>query len=549
MDSLLRKTALLLCVLLLSCLAGPAFAEDSAAEFPPIDPAPDFGGKDIWFYSTSYTEDYWARYDASASHTEEEERLHAYRENLQAACNARIHEGTRGDWSSAVSEMIGFSWLGGEEDKLAVFIFSTDLVGSVLSAGAAAPVSCDLSAPYWNRNVTGLLTLGGKVYGAGTGSSQPAQCLYFNRRVLTDAGVDCGSLYDLQSSGEWTWGRFEEVLKQVLDSDKTEAAPLCGSQDDLYQIAVLSAGASFVDTDADGRLYPTVSGSAAKAALSWAKDLWKTYSAVRPEGASWNWSDQVWLDGQAAFRIGKAYQGFSTVGFEGMRDEWGCLAFPAKDSGGVYLSDSTGLAALIPACYDTETADKLMQLYGLWTAPAVSDTASDDLLSLFPGATDSRAVNETYAMLADPAHQVIQKTGLVGGTNNFLGALLWGLESSDPDSLISMCMPLWIETCSRLAENIEDRSFRVIFPDTITPWTEPAVLIRPDENTASFALFVQQDGETVWEAENALPGRNAVPNSAFSKGGDFVIVCRALDAGGNEAGTFTMIYSGLMPME
>lgn len=46
-------------------------------------------------------------------------------------------------------------------------------------------------------------------------SIEPKGGLYFNKRLLSEAGIEPQSIYDLQESGDWTWDKFEEICKQI----------------------------------------------------------------------------------------------------------------------------------------------------------------------------------------------------------------------------------------------------------------------------------------------------------------------------------------------
>ena len=39
--------------------------------------------------------------------------------------------------------------------------------------------------------------------------------IYFNKRLLQEAGIDPESIYELQRNKEWTWDKFEELCQQV----------------------------------------------------------------------------------------------------------------------------------------------------------------------------------------------------------------------------------------------------------------------------------------------------------------------------------------------
>lgn len=49
---------------------------------------------------------------------------------------------------------------------------------------------------------------------------EPKGGIYFNKRLLEEAGITADSIYELQENGEWTWDKFEELCSQVqADTD------------------------------------------------------------------------------------------------------------------------------------------------------------------------------------------------------------------------------------------------------------------------------------------------------------------------------------------
>ena len=38
---------------------------------------------------------------------------------------------------------------------------------------------------------------------------EPRQCVFFNKKVLEDAGIKWEEIYDAQADGSWTWEKME----------------------------------------------------------------------------------------------------------------------------------------------------------------------------------------------------------------------------------------------------------------------------------------------------------------------------------------------------
>ena len=382
----------------------------------------DFGGKTIYIY------DYWGNYNIPQDRLSEVER----------EFNCKIVREARGDWGTIGQEMTDYVTKGGEGDGLALFIIEPGKVSELITSGVAAPWNYDFTTSDWNKAETEFLTIGGKTYGAVPDNGEPRQMLYFNKRVLEEAGIDYQTIYDAQKNGTWTWDMLTDLLKKTtrdLDNDgMNDVYGITGSRDDLYQIAVFANGGSFVDYDEKDQLQPTLGEDKARTALEWATDLWNDYSMPTPEGASWDWYKEGFKTGNTAFYCFQGYAGFNGGYYElsDMADEWGAVAFPAGEKNGNYLTVVSDNVTMMPNLYDKETNAALATVYDKWTRGYDDPQANGAWAQELYNHTDERAVDETYAMLAQEEHQVVNKSNLLGSVNEVLGAnLFWNLGDKD----------------------------------------------------------------------------------------------------------------------
>jgi len=435
-------------MMLLACCSALAEAPEG---YPEVKEGIDFEGKDVYIY------DYWSATDwkdNTAEKTEEEQAQYDYRTWLEDTYNVKLHQIQRGDWGTCAEEMTNFNTTP-EDDKLAIFIIEPGKVGSLVANGVAHAIDYDLSADKWNQADISLWSKGGKVYGLYTGKSEPRQCLYFNKRVLEEAGIDWTTIYDMQADGTWTWDVFEDMVKKITrDTDNdgvNDIYGLIGSGDDMYVCAVFTNGGAFFDIDADGKLYPAMDSDACKSALAWGKDLWTNYCAPTPEGANWDWFKEAWKQGYTGFYMYQTYGGFNDNSeMADMEDEWGCVAFPVPEKGGNYITVNSDNITLIPSCYDDETVAKLAFIYDMWTNNTPGYDDEDAWIGNKYNFTDERAVDETYAMLREPEHVVVNRVVVLGTQNDVLGnSLLWALGGSTPAELIEAGMPEWQSLCDK----------------------------------------------------------------------------------------------------
>ena len=452
--STISRTRLLLMIVMFIFLASVAITE-SPEGYPEIANDPftgkpyNFGGQTVYIY------DYWSGnkdwHDSDPQWmTEDEQKIYAYRTWLEDTYNVRIVQTGGGDWGTIAEEMKRFTQ---QPNGLALYIIEPGKVGDLISGGYAASWNYDLSGSKWNRTEIDYMTIKEKTYGTTVGASEPKQVLFFNKRVLTEAGVNWNSIYDMQKNGTWTWEAFETILQQVtrdVDNDgKIDIYGLIGSADDMYVCAVFSNGASFFDFNGQGLLTVTVSSEAAKTALNWGKSIQENYWAPIPEGANWDWYKDAWKQGYCAFYMYQAYGGFNDNSeMVDMVDEWGCVAFPTAHEGGNYVTVVSDNVTMIPNCYDEATNNKLAFIYDMWTNTAPGIDNENSWIGNKYNYTDERAVDETYAMLRDPEHTVVNHVALLGTQNDILGSsLLWALDEAAPAELIEAGMPAWIASC------------------------------------------------------------------------------------------------------
>ena len=458
--------ALVLAAMLLTGCCG-AFADEAAAVpegYPAVVEGIDFGGADVYIYDY-YTNKEW-REKADEEKTEQEQAQFEYREWIEKTYNVKIHDIARGDWGTCAEEMINFN-AAPEPDKLALFIIEPGKVGSLVNNGMCASWSdqdlVDMTKDKWNKFDLELTTANGKIYGVFPQKySEPRQCLYFNKRVLEEAGINWEEIYDMQANGTWTWEAFEEILAKVQKDEGNDGTidiwGMIGSSDDLYLATVWGNDGKFFDKDENGKLVPVADSDNTIEALNWGKAIIAKYMMPAPDGANWDWFKSVWMQGKVAFYCYQTYGGFNPPGqneMETMEDEWGAVGFPVGPKGthGVMQVASDNIT-MIPSVYATDkyppdTVAKLVFIYDLWSNPTPGYEEEDDWKAEHSHFTsDDRCIDETYATLRSPEHTGIN-LGLGLGTNNdIMGQpLFWSIPWNDPAALIEAAMPTWKALC------------------------------------------------------------------------------------------------------
>ena len=438
---------LLAAMMLLTCTSVLAEAPEG---YPEVKEGIDLGGAEVFIY------DYWtASADRKADPNEEEQAQYDYRDWIMETYNCKITQIQKGDWTTNVQELINFCTA--PDGTLCAYILPGDFVGTPMANNLFADWSktdlIDLTADKWNDSVINFMTKGDAIYGVNTGNPEPRQCLFFNKRVLEEAGIDWNTIYDMQAEGTWTWAAFEDMLKQInKDTDNDgilDIYGMTGDHNDLSMISTFSNGGSFFAFDEAGKLTITANSDETLEALTWAKELWATYGYAQPADGSWDYYKDAWKQGFCGFYIYHTYGGFNDNSeMADMADEWGCVAFPIGPKGDEYVTITNDNVYVIPNVYDEETVGKIALIVDLWTnaTPGYDDEYA--WIGNKYNYTDDRAVDETYAMLREPEHGRDNKVVYLGTQNDILGnSLLWQLAGSDVASLIEAGMPAWQAAC------------------------------------------------------------------------------------------------------
>ncbi len=440
-----KLVSLLLLAAMMCAILVPALAE-----YPEVVEGIDFGGATIYIY------DYWSGDGARVENPSEEQAAqYAYRDWLEQTYNCKIVQMQKGDWGSQITEFNNFI-AAPDYSYYTLWIIEPGSILNSLKQGYFAAWNndlIDLSDDKWNKATSDRMTLGGKVYGVYTGATEPRGLLYFNKKVLADAGIDYNEILDLQLSGQWTWDAFEEYLKKLTyDTDGdgiNDVYGLIGSGDDFYMLAVANNGGAMFDI-VDGKLTPTMNNDVVYEALNWAKRIWTTYTAPQPEGTNWDWWKDAWKQGYCAFEMYQGYAGFNPGAgeFADMADPWGAVMFPVGPNGDTYKHISSDNITVIPNIYDEDTTAKLTFIYDMWTRPTPGYDDDYSWIGDKYNSTDARSVDETYAMMRENEHAVGNLCVNLGTQNDVLGSpLLWQIGGNDPAALIEANMASWQAMC------------------------------------------------------------------------------------------------------
>ncbi len=373
----------------------------------------DLGGMEI------VIRDWWSGDPAEPTNDYEEAR-DEYREWIQETYNFTITQQAISDWTSTPADFVDYATTGGDENY--VWILRDDpAITSALSSGLMydlATLDClDFSQPKFQRNkLHEQYAKGDSIYAMYAGYSEPRTGVYFNKRLLNDAGIDPETIYDMQADGTWTWDAFEEMMAAVqrdIDNDGViDVYGLTLNEGNMTTIAVFSNNGCYIGKNDDGYFYNLESPETLEA-LEWTVDMFNKYDLPDPEGAEWDYYKEAFINGQAAFMVEDEYAGTPGNFLQDMEDEVGFVMFPKGPQREDYVNVWSNNPVAIPACYDADKAWKLAFAWNLYTDQPAGYEDYMDLSAAAAGIFDMRAIDETIPMMMEEDHGTIAYHGLI----------------------------------------------------------------------------------------------------------------------------------------
>lgn len=376
----------------------------------------DLGGMEIiicdW-WSSDWHDNIGNAETAAAEATEE------YRLWLEETYNFTIKQVAATTWGDSPTDFTNIAMTGSEENY--VWILRAGAYLQPMEAGLFYDLSTldclDFTEEKWNTIVKDLTTKGESVYAMRPEAAEARKGVFFNKRLLAEAGVDPESIYDMQANGTWTWEAFEELLAKLhRDTDNdgiVDKYAMMSFSSHLLPAAVVSNGVGFVMVDENGKYYNAAETDPFLEAMNWAMELVKKYEMPAPEGAEWNYFESAFINGEVAIQVHEEYFSGSLANME---DDYGFVMFPKGPQADGYLWAPTDNVWVIPACYDADRAWKIAFAFNLFTNPTPGYTETDDWKNGFYSKyRDDRAVDETIAMMRDSSTQFVWYSDLITG--------------------------------------------------------------------------------------------------------------------------------------
>ncbi len=267
----------------------------------------------------------------------------------------------------------------------------------------------DFTEEKWNPTVVELMSIGNGIWGMNT-EAEPRGGVFFNKRLLKEAGIDEEEPYDLQANNEWTWSKFEEYCKKLtVDSDgngKTDQYALASFSKYYLPMCAANNDATFVTRNDDGEYENATGTEEFLYAMNWGMSLMdKGYIMPKPNGAAWDWYKAAFRDGEVAMQTAEVYE---ISAFATMDDDWGFVMFPynEKNDNATNKTTPNDNIVVMPECFSQDVAEKIAFAYDLYTEPTPGYTQEDGWKETYYSQfRDDRAVDETLTMMTEQEHK------------------------------------------------------------------------------------------------------------------------------------------------
>ena len=376
----------------------------------------DLGGREI------VIRDWWTSEDPAEPANDYEEAQQEWRDWIQETYNFKIKQVAISDWGSTPQDFVDYCTSGGDENNYVWTLRADPAITSAMASGLMYDLSTldclDFSSDKFQLNkLHEQYSKGDAIYAMYAGISEPRTGVFFNKRVLEEAGIDPESIYDMQADGTWTWDKFDELMGECqrdTDNDGTDDVyGLTLNEGVMTEEAVFANGGSFIGKDSNGYFYNLESPETTEA-LEWTVDMFTKYDNHDPEGAEWDYYKEEFLNGNVAFMVEQEYAGTPGNFLADMQDELGFVMFPKGPSGKDYINVWDNNPAAIPACYDDDRAWKIAFAWNLYTDdPAGYEGYNGFISRAMDGIYDSRAVEETIPMMSEASHGTIAFHGMI----------------------------------------------------------------------------------------------------------------------------------------
>ena len=329
----------------------------------------------------------------------------------------------KGDWGTAPQDFIDYVTTGGDDYNFVFVVRDDPAIATAMSQKQMydlATLDClDFTDPTYTANkMHEQYGYGGGIYAMYGGISEPRDGLYFNKKVLEDAGHTADEIYDMQKNDTWTWDAWTAIMDDVQqdkDGDgEVDFYGFTGNMGGYSSPCVFSNGGEFVGME-NGKYVCKLEDANTIEGLEFAVSTIHDYYKPYPEGAEWDYYKQDFQAGKIAFLSEQEYAGTPGNFLEGCEFEVGFVMFP-KGPHGKLVNKWSNNPAVIPACYDAQRAWNIAFAYNVWyDIPDDIEEENGFVSTARTGIFDARACDETLPMMSEAEHGMVSYDGMIPG--------------------------------------------------------------------------------------------------------------------------------------
>lgn len=358
----------------------------------------------------------WFSQETEAQNAMDEAR-EEYLDWIQETYNFTIKAQNMSGWGDVHTDFVNYATAGGDENYIFALWQGAQAqseLDSELMYDLSSLDCLDFSESKWNPIVKDLYTFDGKVYAMNAEENEPRGGMFFNKRLLTEAGINPEDLYTWQEDGSWTWDKFEELCEQIYQDTNNDGEidrwPIMTFNDPFYTAAVFSNGGSYVAKE-NGKYVNNLESAATLDAVNWARDMLTKYRKPDPQDAAWDYCYTGFINGEAAFMADEAYNAgaydpdnTASAKFSAMKDDFGFVCFPKGPNATDYTNGANNNIYVIPGCYDADKAWKIAFAYDLYTEPTPGyEDVSSMKQRYYSAFRDMESVDLTIARMLENA--------------------------------------------------------------------------------------------------------------------------------------------------
>jgi len=402
----------------------------------------DLGGMEI------IIRDWWSGEESDPANAYEEARKE-YRDWIQETYNFTIKQQAISTWASVPEDYANYVTTGGDDNNYVFILRSgTELVQAMnndLMYDLATLDCLDFSEAKWNGNagVHAQMTKGTSVYGMAAGEHETKGGVFFNKRLLEEAGVNPQEIYDMQENMTWTWDAFVDMCERVqadVDNDGViDRYATVNFTTMTYPLAVYSNGGDFIALGDDGKYYNDLESEETLEALNWVNSWVDKYNCPQGE-RNWDYFIEAFKNGEAVFLPQESYNAGQQLA--DMEDDFGFVCFPMGPKATDYVNIYNDNPNCIPACYDADKAWKIAFAFNLWTEPVPGyEDYSSVIASSYNSFRDTESVDLTTARLLKNGR--VTYINMIPGIDIGADMGWWNFSEKTPAQVAEEVRPKW----------------------------------------------------------------------------------------------------------